>query len=61
MSDDMINIIGIGFLSLLFWYIQIYRPKLKLKMQGELQLKSALITDIRTRYRAIHTVFYKSF
>ena len=61
MSDDMINIIGIGVLALLFWYIQIYRPKQKLKTPGELQLKPALSNDTRTMYRAIHSVFDKSY
>ncbi|HDS3501249.1 TPA: DUF2726 domain-containing protein [Enterobacter cloacae] len=57
MSDDMINIIGIGLLAALFWYIQIYRPKKKLRSPGELQLKSAMTSDEREMYAAVNTLF----
>lgn len=57
MNDDMINIIGIGCLAALFWYIQIHRPKKKLKSPGELQLKSVMTSDEREMYSAVKTLF----
>lgn len=60
MNDDMINIIGIGLLAVLFWYIQIHRPKKKLKSPGELELKSVMTSDEREMDQTLKALFGSS-
>lgn len=57
MSDEQINIVGFIILAVLFWYIQIYRPRKKLLTPGELLLKPIMSSDDKKMYDAIQDVF----
>ena len=57
MTDQQINYIGFAVLAALFWYVQIYRPRKKMRDPGELILKSVMNKDDQEMYEAIRKVF----
>lgn len=61
MTDNQINYIGFAVLAVLFWYIQIYRPRKKILLPGELRVKSVMDSGAFDMYEAIKSVFPRSF
>ena len=57
MTDQQINYIGFAVLAALFWYVQIYRPRKKMRDPGELTLKPVMNRDDRDMYESIRKVF----
>ncbi|EGG9901339.1 hypothetical protein ID026_004033 [Salmonella enterica] len=57
MTDQQINYIGFAVLAALFWYVQIYRPRKKMRDPGELILKPVMNRDDRDMYESIRKIF----
>lgn len=57
MTDQQINYIGFAVLAALFWYVQIYRPRKKMRDPDMLILKPVMTRDDRDMYDAIRKVF----
>ena len=53
MTDEMINYVGIALMAVLFWYINIYRPKKIMKDPGELQIMPLLSGAEKKLFRAV--------
>lgn len=61
MTDEQINYIGFAVMAVLFWYVQIYRPRKKMRNPGELRLKRIMTSDDHDMYEAIREVFPSPF
>ncbi|PXW50375.1 uncharacterized protein DUF2726 [Grimontella sp. AG753] len=57
MTDTQINYIGFAVLGLLFWYVQIYRPRKALINPRELLTKKVMNRDDYDMYQALRLVF----
>ncbi|ADF65043.1 MULTISPECIES: DUF2726 domain-containing protein [Enterobacteriaceae] len=57
MTDEQINYVGFAILAALFWYVQIYRPRKKMRNPGELSVKAVMNPEEQQMYNAINFVF----
>lgn len=57
MTDQQINYIGFAIMALLFWYVQIYRPRKKLKNPGALMINKVMGSREKEVYDSLKVAF----